>query len=41
MFAVTKNFWNSEYGNSVIDWMFFGAGAISLGFAVISTFLGS
>jgi len=37
MAAITKRFWNEELGNSVVDWAIFGAGAMSLGVAVVST----
>lgn len=37
MDAIINRFWNDELGSAVVDWAIFGAGALSLGVAVIST----
>ncbi len=37
MTPIVNRFWNDEMGSAVVDWAVFGAGALSLGVALIST----
>ncbi len=37
MEAILNRFWNDELGSTFVDWAIFGAGAASLGVAVVST----
>lgn len=37
METLMKRFWNDELGSAFVDWCIFGAGAVSLGVAVVST----
>ncbi len=36
MTTITRRFWNDELGNAVVDWAIFGAGAVSLGVALVA-----
>ena len=37
MKQIVSRFWNDELGSSVVDWMIFGTGVVSLGVALVST----
>ena len=37
MEMILNRFWNDELGSSVVDWAIFGAGALSLSVALVST----